>query len=255
MMKVVVLSSGSKGNVTYIETSKYKFLFDAGRNYKYISDSLKEIGVNIKDIDYVVVSHTHNDHISALKMVLSKTNATLLISEKMFYELDDLKDYPHVRVLEDSLDLDGITITSFRSSHDALDSRNFVIEDMDKRIAYVTDTGYINNKNFKYLKNLDVYLFESNHDIEMLQHGPYPAWLKKRVLSDEGHLSNNSASFYLTKLIGDNTKKIILIHLSETNNTEEIALETIHNTFKDYNIDFNNIICARQNEKTEVVEI
>ena len=67
-MKVSVLSSGSKGNVTYIETSKYKFLFDAGRNYKYISDSLKEIGVNIKDIDYVVVSHTHTDHISALKM-------------------------------------------------------------------------------------------------------------------------------------------------------------------------------------------
>ena len=81
-------------------------------------------------------------------MVLNKTNATLLISEKMFYELDDLKEYPHVRVLEESLDLDDIIITSFHSSHDALDSRNFVIEDMGKKIAYVTDTGYINNKNF-----------------------------------------------------------------------------------------------------------
>ena len=104
------------------------------------------------------------------------------------------------------------------------------------------------------MKNLDVYLFESNHDIELLQHGPYPKWLKTRVLSDNGHLSNNAASFYLSKLIGDKTKKIILIHLSETNNLEEIALDTISNTFLEYNIDFHNIICARQNEKTEVVE-
>ena len=89
----------------------------------------------------------------------------------------------------------------------------------------------------------------------MLQHGPYPSWLKKRVLSDEGHLSNNSAAFYLTKLIGVKTKKIILIHLSETNNNEQVALDTIHNTFKEYNVDFTNISCARQNEKTEVIEI
>ena len=98
-------------------------------------------------------------------------------------------------------------------------------------------------------------MFESNHDVELLMHGPYPSWLKKRVLSDEGHLSNKSASFYLTKLIGDKTKKIVLIHLSETNNSEEVALDTIHNTFKEYNLDFNDIVCARQNEKTEVIEI
>ena len=105
------------------------------------------------------------------------------------------------------------------------------------------------------MKNLDIYLFESNHDIELLQHGPYPAWLKKRVLSDIGHLSNKAAAFYLTKLIGEKTKEIILIHLSETNNLEELALETINNTFLEYNIDFHNIICAKQNEKTEVIEL
>ena len=110
-------------------------------------------------------------------------------------------------------------------------------------------------KNFKLLKNLDIYLFESNHDIELLQHGPYPSWLKKRVLSDEGHLSNKLASFYLSKFIGSNTKKIILIHLSETNNLESIAMETINNAFLDKGISFNNIICARQNEATEVIEV
>ena len=105
------------------------------------------------------------------------------------------------------------------------------------------------------LKNLDIYLFESNHDLELLMNGPYPEWLKRRVYSDEGHLSNKAASFYLTKLIGDKTKKIVLIHLSETNNLESIAMETINNTFLEYGIDFHDIICARQNEKTEVIEI
>ena len=85
--------------------------------------------------------------------------------------------------------------------------------------------------------------------------GPYPEWLKRRVYSDEGHLSNKAASFYLTKLIGDKTKKIVLIHLSETNNLESIAMETINNTFLDYGIDFHDIICAKQDEKTEVIEI
>lgn len=254
-MKVAVLSSGSKGNSTYLETKNKRFLIDAGRNYTYLKEALSQINVDIKTIDYILISHNHNDHISALKTLVSKTKATVLISEKMLYEIEDLKDYPHIIVLEDELNLDDVLITSFKSSHDAIDSRNFVIEEAGVKLAYVTDTGYVNNKYFKLLKNLDCYLFESNHDVELLQHGPYPAWLKKRVLSDEGHLSNKSCSFYLTKLVGDKTKKIVLIHLSETNNLEEIALDTIHNTFLEYNIDFHDIICARQNEVTEVINL
>ena len=254
-MKVSVLSSGSKGNVTYVEASNKKFLLDAGRNYKYISDALKSINVDIKSIDYIIISHDHKDHVSALKTIIARTNATVIISQKQLYEIDDLKAYPHIVVCEDELIIDGIKIISFHSSHDAVDSRNFVIEENNTKLGYITDTGYINTRNFKYLKNLDIYLFESNHDIELLQHEPYPAWLKKRVLSDIGHLSNKAAAFYLTKLIGEKTKEIILIHLSETNNLEELALETINNTFLEYNIDFHNIICAKQNEKTEVIEL
>lgn len=254
-MKAVVLSSGSKGNVTFVEAKGKKILLDAGRNFKYISDALADISVNVKDIDYILISHNHSDHISALPTLISKTKAKVLLSEKQFYLIEDLKDYPHVVVLEDELELDGIKFTSFHSSHDAEDSRNFVIEEDGKRLAYITDTGYLNVKNFKYLKDCEIYLFESNHDIELLQHGPYPAWLKRRVASDNGHLSNKSASFYLTKLIGPKTKKIILIHLSETNNLEEIALKTIYETFEENEIDFSNIICAHQNERTEVVEV
>lgn len=254
-MRVSVLSSGSKGNVTFIETDNKKILLDAGRNYKYIKEKLKEIDVNIKDIDYILITHEHSDHITALKTLVAKTNASVILSEKMLFEINDLKDYPHIIICEDEISIDNILIKSIHSSHDAVDSRNYIIYSNNKSLAYITDTGYINRKYFKLLSNMDIYLFESNHDIELLTNGPYPSWLKKRVLSDYGHLSNKLASFYLTKLVGDKTKQIILIHLSETNNLESIALETINNTFIDYNIKFNNIICAKQNEKTEVIEI
>lgn len=254
-MKVCVLSSGSKGNVSYLEINNKKFLLDAGRNLKYITDKLKELEVNIKDIEYILITHNHTDHISALKNLVKKTNATIIISQKLLYEIADLNGYPNILVCEDELLIENIKIISFKSSHDAIDSRNFVIECDGKKIGYVTDTGYINRNNFKFLKDLDIYLFESNHDIELLQHGPYPDWLKRRVLSDNGHLSNKSAAFYLTKLIGNHTKNIILIHLSETNNLEDIAMETINNTFLEYSVNFHNIICAKQNEKTEVFEV
>ena len=254
-MKVCVLSSGSKGNATYLEINGTKFLLDVGRNYKYITEQLKQIGIKPKDIDYVIITHEHSDHIAGLKTFVTKTKATIILSEKLFKELRDIKDYPHILICEDNLDINGIKITSIHSSHDAVDARNYVIEYNNQKIGYITDTGYVNRNNFKILKNLDIYLFESNHDIELLTHGPYPAWLKKRVLSDNGHLSNKLASFYLTKLIGDNTKQIVLIHLSEVNNLESIALETINNTFIEHDIKFYNIICARQQERTEVIEI
>lgn len=254
-MRISVLASGSKGNVTYLETKNKRFLLDAGRNYKYINEELKKIGVDIKTIDYIIISHNHIDHISALKTLMNRTNATIIISEKQLYEINDLKNYSRILVCENELDLDGVNIKSFKSSHDAIDSRNFVISEGDKRIGYITDTGYINVKYFKYLFNLDIYLFESNHDVELLQHGPYPELLKRRILSDSGHLSNKAAAFYLTKLIGDKTKEIILIHLSEINNLEEVAMNTINSTFMEYGIEFHNVICARQNEATRLVEI
>lgn len=254
-MKVTVLCSGSKGNSTYVETSKNKILLDVGMNYKYIEEKLQAIGVSPSKINYILLSHTHADHIAALQNFLKKHKTTLVVSAKILTDLKNLQDYPNLLLYEDDINLDGILIKAIHSSHDAIDSRNFIINDFGKTLAYITDTGYINNRYFKDLKNLNIYLFESNHDVELLQHGPYPDWLKRRVLSDDGHLSNKAASFYLAKLVGPATQKIILIHLSETNNLEEIALETIKNTFIDRGVEFNNITCARQKEASEVVEV
>ncbi len=252
-MRVVVLASGSEGNVTYIETKEIKLLIDIGKNTKYIKENLENIGVDPSEIQYILISHTHKDHTSALKTFVNRYKTTVLLSQKMFYELEEIKEYENIIIYEDDIFLKDLKIKTIKSSHDAPDARNFILENNEKSVVYVTDTGYINRKYFDLLKNKDIYLFESNHDIEMLLNGPYPKWLKTRVVGSYGHLSNKDSSFYLSKLIGENTKKIVLMHLSHINNTEEKALEMIHETFKEYEIDFKDIKCAKRSEITEVL--
>ena len=254
-MRACVLASGSKGNVTYIETKNHHILLDMGKNSKYITDSLKKIGVDPKTIDVVLISHLHSDHTSALETFIKKYKPLVCMPEEMFLEVDSLEGYDHIKIYDDEIIFDDLKIYAIKSSHDAVASRNFIFESEGKSIVQITDTGYIKSKYFKLLKNRDVYFLESNHDIEMLTHGPYPEWLKRRVLSDEGHLSNQACGFYLSKLIGDNTKKILLMHLSEVNNDSEIALKTVNETLKEYKIEFDGIKCALQNDISEVIEL
>ncbi len=254
-MKACVLASGSKGNVTYVETNNHKILIDMGKNKKYIFDALKSIDVNPKQIDIILISHLHNDHISALETFIKSVKAVVCMPEEMFASLDSIQNYEHIKIYDDEINFDDIKIYAIKSSHDAVASRNFIIEEGNSSIVQITDTGYIKSKYFNLLKNRNVYFIESNHDIEMLTHGPYPDWLKRRILSDEGHLSNEAAGFYLSKLIGDNTKKVYLMHLSEENNRPDIALKTVKKTLKEYNIEFNDIKCAEQNNISEVIKI
>ena len=152
-MRVCVLASGSGGNSTYIETDKYKILVDIGKNRKYIVEKLESIGVKAEEIDYIFISHLHDDHISALNTFLKKYNPTIVISALMFKELDSIKEYPHILIYENEVILSNLKVTCIHSSHDATDSRNFIFEFNNHSIVYVTDTGYVNYKNFKYLKN------------------------------------------------------------------------------------------------------
>lgn len=251
-MKICVLASGSEGNSTFLSTDHHKILIDIGKNVKYITDRLKEINEQPENIDAIIISHTHNDHVAALERFVKKYHTKVYMTQKMFFDLTNLEYYDNIIMYEDNIYLDTLKITSIKTSHDVTDSRNFIIEEKENSVVYLTDTGYLNRKYFDLLRNKEYYLFESNHDIPMLMNGPYPKWLKTRVLGTSGHLSNKDASFYLTKLIGNNTKKIVLMHLSHKNNTEEKAMQMIHETFKEYNIEFDNITCAKQNEITKV---
>ena len=173
----------------------------------------------------------------------------------MYQDLDYLKNYENILLLTDNLELEDLVIENIKTSHDTSDSRGYIVTQGNSSVVQITDTGYLNQKYFKKLQNKTIYIFESNHNIEMLMHGRYPKWLKARVSSDVGHLSNESSAFYLTKLIGENTKEIILAHLSEENNTPELALETLNNEFAENNIKFNNIVVAKQEERTDLIEV
>ena len=254
-MKACILASGSKGNSTYIETENHRILLDMGKNKKYIEESLKKINVDPNSIDIILISHLHTDHTSALLSFIKKKNITVCMPEEMFLEVPDLKDYDHIKIYDDEIVFDELKIYAIKSSHDAVASRNFIFEDETGSVVQITDTGYIRSKYFNLLKNRDVYFIESNHDVEMLTHGPYPDWLQKRVLSDEGHLSNISCGFYLAKLIGPSTKKVYLMNLSEFNITTEIALKTVFDTLEEYSVSFNDIKCAKQDEISEVITL
>ena len=254
-MLVSVLASGSEGNCTFVETDDVKLLIDIGMNTKYIKDKLIENGVRPEEIDYIFMTHTHSDHTGALKTFVNKYNPTVVLTQNMYDELENIHGYSKVEITSEAYIVGNTIIDNFKTSHDAIDARGYVISDKNSSVVYLTDTGYLNQRYFEKLYNKDIYIMEANHDPELLINGRYPKWLKSRILSDKGHLSNNAAGFYLSKLIGPNTKRVILAHLSHENNTPEIALETVKKTLEEYEIKFDNISVAYQRETTGVIEL
>lgn len=251
-MRVCVLSSGSKGNTTYIESDSAKILIDIGNTSKYVKEKLEEFGVLPECLDAILITHTHVDHVKGLKVFEKKYHVPVYITDIMLRSLDYLDNY---KFISDEFDIKDIHVTAIRTSHDTDDSRGYVISSGDKSIVYITDTGYINKKYFDILKNRNLYIMESNHDVEMLSNGKYPFSLRQRILSDKGHLSNYDSSKYLSSFIGDNTSYVLLAHLSEENNTEELAYETLVERLNSDNKHIDNIIIARQDEETELISL
>lgn len=252
-MRVIVLSSGSRGNTTYIESDEAKILIDAGNSCKYITEKLNDLDVEPTKLDAILITHTHSDHVKGLKVFCKKYNTKVYCTKKMFKDIDYIENYELID--KNIINIKDMIIDVIKTSHDASDSNGYIINNKDNSIVYITDTGYINKKYYDKLKNKDVYIMESNHDIEMLNNGSYPYELRKRIYGDKGHLSNLDSSKYLSDFIGDKTKYIMLAHLSEENNTEELAYSTLIEKLTTKNCLIDNIIICRQNEETEVVEV
>lgn len=250
-MRTCVLASGSKGNCCYIETNETKILIDMGLNCVNTVKRLNEINVEPNEIDAIFITHTHTDHTEGLKVFTKKYNTKVYLTEKMYDELkDNVQDY---EIIGKETYINDTKIISIKTSHDTNDSNGYIIENDDKSLVYITDTGYINIKNHKLLKNREIYILESNHDIDKLMNNPkYPYHIKQRILGDKGHLSNKDSAYYLKKFIGENTKYIVLAHLSEENNTEELALETLNKTLEQTN---QEILIAQQNNITRLIEV
>ena len=252
-MKVSVLSSGSKGNTTYIETENAKILIDIGNTSKYVKEKLEGFGVDPSGLDAVLITHTHVDHIKGLKVFENKYHVPVYMSKSMHSDLDFVENYVYIN--SDELDIKDIHVDVIKTSHDTPDSKGYVISSNDKSIVYITDTGYINEKYFGLLKNRNVYIMESNHDVEMLTNGNYPFSLRQRILSDKGHLSNYDSSKYLSYFIGDKTEYVFLAHLSEDNNSETLAYDTLVGKLKEEKKMVDNIIVAKQNKETDLIII
>lgn len=252
-MKVKVLASGSKGNSTLIRTDEINILIDFGINYQYLCSELDKINMSPKELDAILITHTHNDHIKGLASLVKKTGIKVYIIEEMCNELESKIDHNNLFIYKDYLELKDLKISTIRISHD-VEGVGFIIENNNKSLVYITDTGYISEKNLKCLKNKNVYILESNHDEKMLMEGPYPYILKQRVISDKGHLSNSSTAEYLLEIVGNNTSKIVLAHISENNNTPELAIETTKSLLEENNI-YKDIIAAKQYESLEEIEV
>lgn len=251
-MRICVLASGSKGNSTLIQTEHSNTLIDVGMSNLYIEKKLIFLGIDPDKIDNIFITHPHIDHVAGLKVFIKKHNPTVYLTKKMYDELSQTIAFNNYVILEGDLYINNLNVKYFKTSHDAVDSVGYIFTNNDKEFVYVTDTGYINSKYFDLLTNKDMYVFESNHDVNLLMNNPnYPYQTKQRILSDKGHLSNKDSSFYLSKFVGNKTKYIVLAHLSEQNNNKDLALNTLQEKIGT-DID---VIIAEQDEMTELVEI
>ena len=254
-MRAIILGSGSKGNSTLLIGNNKKILIDVGFSYPKMLMNLKTYDVSPSDIDAILITHTHSDHIGGLASVVKKISSPVFIKEELYKDIKKIIPEDNIVVVEEKFTINDFDIEVINASHD-VPAFGFIINDGKKKILYLTDTGYINRRYYPLIKDLDLYIIESNHDEKMLMEGPYPYILKQRVISDKGHLSNRYTGKCLNKSIGDKTKYIILAHLSENNNTPELAYEQIKDELKDNEyFDESKIIIAKQHEETEMVEI
>lgn len=255
-MKVCVLSSGSKGNSTLVITDKVKILIDLGTTTSYVEAALNNLNVDIKKISHILITHSHVDHIKGLKVFIKRYNPVILVTEDMKNVLEkELGNFRYEYYEDKKAIIGDLTVNVIKTSHDAEESIGFVLTNNNSSMVYITDTGYINQKYFKILSNNNLYVLESNHDIKMLMDGPYPYYLQQRVRGDKGHLSNKQASDYLCKFIGDNTRKIVFAHISEHNNSYEKVIETFNEELSKNDMKFDDVLIAKQNEATEVIEV
>ena len=223
-MKVVVLSSSSKGNSTYIEMNNSKFLIDAGLGFNDIKDKLFTLGVTADELDFIVVTHAHSDHVRSIHSFNRVYNTKIYIGENTYNEYNKKELLKNYEFLDNITEINGIKFDKIPISHDR-SGFGFVFEHDNKSICYMADTGMIHTKFHKKMQNKTVYVFESNHDVMMEMNGTKDEMTKIRNIGDMGHLSNEDCAMYLNRLIGNDTTDIILIHISEHDNLPEKAYE------------------------------
>lgn len=241
MIKYSILASGSTGNSIYVGTKDHKLLIDAGLSGIKIQTRLEEIGVDPQEIDGILITHEHDDHIKGVGVLSRRYNIPIYANARTFENLPN-----HVGKIDESivnifdtgslLEFGNLHIESFAISHDASEPVGYFFKDDDFQLSIATDLGYVSQKIKEKIKGSDAFIFEANHDVEMLRMSSYPWSVKQRILSDVGHLSNETSGEVLAEIISGDTQKVHLAHLSKENNLKELARLTVKNILENYGI-------------------
>ena len=235
MIKFCSLYSGSSGNCYYINIDGKRILLDVGKSLKKIREALEELDENIENIDAILITHEHSDHIQGLKMLCKKHDINIYMTDKTKSEIQCLVDTINEENIVtfkagDKFDIGCANIKSVKISHDAIDPVMYTFKDKnDNKISIFTDVGEITDTILENIKGSKLAVIEANYEENLLRLSRYPSYLKKRIMGKYGHLSNEEAGFLAKELVKNGTKKILLGHLSKENNTDIIAYQTIQN--------------------------
>lgn len=261
MSKVCQLFSGSSGNSILISSKGHSILVDIGVSAKKCENALADIGVNPQNIDAVFVTHEHIDHASGIRVFASRHNTPVIAAQAC---LDSMADTGLINekvtsfAATENMEISGIEVTPFKQSHDSVECLGYRFDLPDGRsVSVCTDTGYITDNAKQVLPGTDLIFIESNHEKSMVETGPYPYPLKKRILGPNGHLSNYDCSHYLTDLARSGTTRFVLSHLSRENNTPDIAGQTALSALSESGFeqgsDFRLYVSPPENNNTVIV--
>lgn len=265
-MQLYSIASGSSGNCIYVGSDTTHLLVDTGISKKRTEEGLNEIGISLQDMDGILITHEHADHISGLGVISRKYHIPIYATQrtidaiKLSSSLGKLDEDLFCPIKADeSFMIKDIKCNPMHTSHDAADPVAYRFKSGGKKVAIATDLGTYNDYTVECLKGMDAILIEANHDVHMLQVGPYPYPLKRRILGDRGHLSNELSGQLLSEILHDKLQAVVLGHLSKENNLPELAYETvrleINMADNAYKADDFPIYVARRSCPTKLIKV
>ncbi len=262
-MRFSVLASGSSGNAIYVENEEHAFLIDAGLSGRKMEELFASVDRNMKNLSGILVTHEHSDHIKGIGVLARKYKVPIYANAKTWMAMDPLVgNIP----LEQKFHFDmetvktfgSLDIQSFAVSHDAADPMFYVFHENGRKLVLITDTGYVSDRMKGHISGADSFVFESNHDVGMLQMCRYPWSIKRRILSDVGHVSNEDAAIAMSEVIEEKPTRIYLSHLSKDNNMKDLARMSVTQTLGSCGVsvgEYLNLYDTDANKATEIVTV
>lgn len=241
MLTLTTLASGSSGNCVLLSGGDTHLLVDVGISARRICRSLVELGVEPSSISGILITHEHSDHISGLVTLIKQLHLPVYTSpgtgRQLCYRIAALEDVLHTYAPGSSFSVGGLTVETFATLHDAAQPMGYAVSDGEKKAAVVTDLGVVTDEVISGVSGASILMVESNHDVEMVRTGPYPYYLKERILGTYGHLSNDAGGALAAQMVSRGTHTVVLAHLSAENNSPSQARETVAQTMTQAGID------------------